>query len=146
MWTSSLLASFNISIGINFITFFKSYNTEISTPDIFEEEKINFTWNYQLLMQILKKRQNLLKWRKVTFRINNFILFEPLMITIYNMTVEKLLIIIITENVSQICQWLATDRLFSLGTPVFSTKTEHHNITEILLKVALNTLNLKMCQ
>ena len=31
---------------------------------------------------------------------------------------------------------------FSLGTPVSSTnKTDHHDITEILLKVALNTIN-----
>jgi hypothetical protein len=31
---------------------------------------------------------------------------------------------------------------FSLGTPVSSTnKTDRHDITEILLKVALNTLN-----
>ena len=38
------------------------------------------------------------------------------------------------------CQWLATGELFS---PVFSTnKTDHHNITEILLKVALNTITI----
>jgi hypothetical protein len=31
---------------------------------------------------------------------------------------------------------------FSTGTPVSSTnKTDHHNRTEILLKVALNTIN-----
>jgi hypothetical protein len=37
---------------------------------------------------------------------------------------------------------LATGRLFSPGTPVSSTnKTDFHNITEILLKVALNTIN-----
>ena len=40
------------------------------------------------------------------------------------------------------CQWLATGRWFSLGTPVSSTnKTDHHYITEILLKVMLNTIN-----
>ena len=33
-------------------------------------------------------------------------------------------------------------RWFSLGTPVSSTnKTDHHDITEILLKVALRTIN-----
>ena len=38
-----------------------------------------------------------------------------------------------------VCQWLATCRWFS---PNSSTnKTECHNITEILLKVALNTIN-----
>jgi hypothetical protein len=35
--------------------------------------------------------------------------------------------------------------LFSLGTPVSSTnKTDHHDITEILLKVALNTITLTL--
>ena len=35
----------------------------------------------------------------------------------------------------KVCQW------FSPGTPVSSTnKTDHHDITEILLKVALNTI------
>ena len=42
----------------------------------------------------------------------------------------------------KVCQWLATGRWFSLGTPVSSTnKTDRHGITEILLKVALNTIN-----
>ena len=36
----------------------------------------------------------------------------------------------------------ATGRWFSQGTPVFSTnKTDRYDITEILLKVALNTIN-----
>ena len=40
-------------------------------------------------------------------------------------------------------QWLATGRLFSPGTPVSSTnKADRHHITVILLKVALNTINL----
>ena len=39
------------------------------------------------------------------------------------------------------CQWLAADR-FSHGTPDSSTnKTERNDITEIVLKVALNTIN-----
>jgi hypothetical protein len=41
----------------------------------------------------------------------------------------------------KVCQWLAIGRWFSLGTPVSSTnKTDHHNITEILLKVGLFTI------
>ena len=37
---------------------------------------------------------------------------------------------------------LAAGCWFSLRTPVSSTnKTDHHNITEILLKVELNTIN-----
>ena len=44
-----------------------------------------------------------------------------------------------TTLCDQVCQWLATGRWFS---PVSSTnKTNRHDITEILLKVALNTIN-----
>ena len=40
---------------------------------------------------------------------------------------------------------LATGRWLSLDTPVFSTnKTDRHDITEILLKVALNTISLNL--
>ena len=43
----------------------------------------------------------------------------------------------------EVCQWLATGRWFSPGTPVSSTnKTDRHDITEILLKVALKTKSL----
>ena len=45
-----------------------------------------------------------------------------------------------TTLCDKICQWLAPGRWFSPGTPVFSTnKTDHQDITEILLKVMLNT-------
>ena len=41
--------------------------------------------------------------------------------------------------------WLATGLWFFAGTPVSSTnKTDRHNITEILLKVALNTITLTL--
>jgi len=41
----------------------------------------------------------------------------------------------------QHCQWLATDRWFSLGPPDSSTyKTNRHDMTEILLKVVLSTI------
>jgi len=43
----------------------------------------------------------------------------------------------------KVCRWLVTDWLFSQGTPVSSTnKTDCHDVTEILLKVALNTIPL----
>ena len=43
----------------------------------------------------------------------------------------------------QVCQWLATGLWFSPGPPLSSTnKTDCHDKTEILLKVALNTINL----
>ena len=45
----------------------------------------------------------------------------------------------------KVCQWLATGQWFSPGTPFFSTnKTDCHDRTEILLKVALNTINLNL--
>jgi hypothetical protein len=41
----------------------------------------------------------------------------------------------------KVCSWLATGRWFSPGTPVSSTnKTDSHDITEILLKNAVNTI------
>jgi len=43
-----------------------------------------------------------------------------------------------TKLCDKVCQWLVTSQWFS---PVSSTnKTERHNITETLLKVALNTI------
>ena len=42
-----------------------------------------------------------------------------------------------------ICQWFATGLWFSLGTPVsFTNKTDRHDITEILLKMTLNTISI----
>jgi len=47
-----------------------------------------------------------------------------------------------TTICDKVCQWLAICQWFSPGTPVSSTnKKECHNIAEILLKVALNTIN-----
>ena len=44
-----------------------------------------------------------------------------------------------TTSCDKVCQWLATGLWFSPVTPVSSTnKTDLHDITEILLKVALN--------
>ena len=46
-----------------------------------------------------------------------------------------------TTLCDKVCQWLASGRWFSPGAPVSSTnKTDCHDITEILLKVALNTI------
>jgi hypothetical protein len=42
----------------------------------------------------------------------------------------------------KVCQWLAAGRRFSHGTPDYSSsKTNRHDITEILWKVALNTIS-----
>jgi hypothetical protein len=46
-----------------------------------------------------------------------------------------------TTLCDKVCQWLATGRKISLGPPISSTnKADCHDITEILLKVALNTI------
>jgi hypothetical protein len=46
-----------------------------------------------------------------------------------------------TTLCDKVTQWLATGRWFSPGNPISSTnKTDRHDITEILLKVALNTI------
>jgi hypothetical protein len=46
--------------------------------------------------------------------------------------------ILYTTLCDKVCQWLATGQWFSLGAPVSSTnKTDRHDITETLLKVAL---------
>ena len=49
-----------------------------------------------------------------------------------------------TTLCDKVCQRLAKGQWFSPGTSVSSTnKTDRHDITEILLKVALNTINHK---
>ena len=47
----------------------------------------------------------------------------------------------------EVCQWLAPGRWFSTGTAISPTnKTDRHDIAEILLKVALNTITLTPSQ
>jgi hypothetical protein len=47
-----------------------------------------------------------------------------------------------TALCDQVCQWLTAGRWFSPGPPVCSTNnTDCHDMTEILLKVALSTIN-----
>jgi hypothetical protein len=49
--------------------------------------------------------------------------------------------VLVTTLCDKVCQCLATGRSFSLGPPVSSTnKTDRHDNTEILLKVALSTI------
>jgi len=46
-----------------------------------------------------------------------------------------------TTLCDKVCQLLVTGRWFSPGTPIsFSNKTDRHELAEILLKVALNTI------
>ena len=56
-----------------------------------------------------------------------------------------------TTLYDKVCQWFVAVRWFSPGTLVSSkNKTDHHDITKILLKVALNTITplpppIKLC-
>jgi hypothetical protein len=53
-----------------------------------------------------------------------------------------LILLCYTTVCDKVCQLLATCRLFSVGTQVsFTNKTDRHAIAEILLKVALSTIN-----
>jgi hypothetical protein len=48
-----------------------------------------------------------------------------------------------TTLCDQVCQWLSAGWWFTQSTPVSSTtKTDHHDIAEILLEVGLNTITL----
>ena len=47
-----------------------------------------------------------------------------------------------TTLYDKVCQRLAAGRWFYMGTSVSTKKTDRHDITEILLKVALNTVTL----
>ena len=47
-----------------------------------------------------------------------------------------------TTLCDKVCQWLVAGQWFSPGTPASSNnKTDHHDITGILSKVALDTIN-----
>ena len=56
--------------------------------------------------------------------------------------------VLYTTLCDTVCQWLAAERWFSPGIPVSSTnKADRHDITEIVLKVTLNTIILTQnCQ
>ena len=70
----------------------------------------------------------------VNYLCNQYLL--PLMLWVRISTRTKC-----TTLYDKVCQWLVTGRWFSPGHPVSSTnKTDHHDITDILLKVALNTI------
>ena len=47
-----------------------------------------------------------------------------------------------TKLCDKVCQWFATGRWFSPGTPISSTnKIDRYNITELLLKMALSAIS-----
>ena len=55
--------------------------------------------------------------------------------------------VLYATSYDEVYQCLVADRWFSPGTPISSNnKTDRHDITEILLKVALNTITLTLFQ
>ena len=87
------------------------------------------------------------------YKFNNYIVLTviPLIIACVPMTICTTQVVSSTpvhgevysiqHYVIKICQWLATGPWFSPGTPVSSTNiTDRHDIAEIMLKVALNTI------
>ena len=73
--------------------------------------------------------------RKRIVNEHNILIFEP----------RTLRGVLDTTLCDKIYERLATCRWLSLDTPVFTTnKTDRHDITEILLKVALNTISLNL--
>ena len=75
---------------------------------------------------------------------------ENSMLKIYNYIYRTYLLFMARCARYKLCdkgrQWLATGSWFSLGAPIYSSnKTDHHNIIETLLKVALSTINLNRC-
>jgi hypothetical protein len=72
---------------------------------------------------------------------------ENYLIMISSMNVALISGVLDTILCDKVCQWLATGQWFSPGTPVSSiNQTDRHDITEILLKVTLNTTNLNLSQ
>ena len=92
--------------------------------------------NYIIMSSILKYLRVAVVWSYGSW-IYNYLCIQclsPLMLSVWISIRERC-----TPLCDTVCQWLATDRWFSLSPPISSTnKTDSHNITEILLKVELN--------
>ena len=73
---------------------------------------------------------------------NQCMCLSPLMLRVWILPRRGALDTTLCDNV---CQWLVTGQWFSLSTLVSSTnKTDRHNITAVLLKMVLNTINLTL--
>ena len=124
--------------------------TKIDTVNLF---KTNYGWFIIINFgeaNILMKLWHKIKQAKVI--LSGRCIYSSLTFVFHLMTIsislcnQCLLINIVSVNPAQtlcdkVCQWLATGRWFSQGTGSSSNKTDHHT-TEILLKVALNTITL----
>ena len=103
-----------------------------------------FLWgrifSMMLKMDILRKRKEK-QLLKIQWQVSNP---WPLCQVCLMLWVRIMIRARCTTLCEKVCQWLATGQWFSPspGTPPVSStnKADHHNITEILLKVALNTI------
>ena len=107
----------------------------------------------QLILSILLQSTNTAKTQHIYY--HKFQLFERVLVTVvvvtqllYYQSLSPLQLWVRTlfmarcTRCGKVCQWFATGWWFSRGTPVSSAnKTHRQDITEILLKVVLNTIN-----
>ena len=116
------------------------YNTRLRVwiiliidTDIYWQERgsITLVLGYELYSLLLLTPETTLKYhtiKRVTFKYKKYLHY----LLQFPINIQHYVIV---------CQWLTTGRWFSMGTRVSSTnKTDHHDITEILLKVAINTI------
>jgi hypothetical protein len=95
-----------------------------------------------------RNQDNVSEWNNVStnrllFQWSNHLKVQLRALVQYK--VDIFIISLITTLCDKVCQWLATGRWFSLSILVsFTNKTDCHDITEILLKVALNTTTLTL--
>jgi hypothetical protein len=105
------------------------------------------------MYQYIKRNLNRHPDASLEHSLNNYRnLRYALKFHIFVLTLEKLFRFVsnpwqekISTSCGKVYQWLSSmaGRCFSLGTPVSSTnKTDRHDMTEILLKVALNTITI----
>ena len=102
----------------------------------------DFYWTIQSNIRLLINPL-LINYRielNIRFAISSVLINNSVKLNI-RLAISSFRISICTTLSDEICQWLATGRWFSPSTQVSSTnKTDRHDITEILLKVALNTI------
>jgi hypothetical protein len=112
---------------------------------LIKSEEINHMWTDNNLTNI-KRRTNTRWSTQYRLTIKNpigKIRYLGWVTTAYAITTDVVQIAIremCTTLCHKVCQWLATGRWVSPGTPVSSINKTEYDITEILLKVVLNTL------
>ena len=101
----------------------------------FQRKQLYWLWDYKFVyLYFISNAGNLL--------IDKPVQSEPIATKVVSENPRSWWGVLDTTICDKVCQCLATGRWFSMGTLVSSiNKTDHHNITEILLKVALNTID-----